>query len=107
MNGNYSRTTNTNIAVTDANNTIFIEIKNTPIKYTPLENYSVITNILLVDNAVTNHNDFFANSNSNTFPIIYDSSSKSDELASFIKNNFKSVICIGLVFDYDYDYDYD
>jgi len=92
-----------NSAVTNVNNiilnkpTLKSRTSYTPIKYT--ENYSAFTNILLVDSTIANHNDFFKNSNSNTFPVIYDSSSKSDELYTFIKTNFKNVICIGLVFD--------
>jgi len=108
MNGNNSSSAiDKNNAVMNINNIIFTEpiilsdpkMIYTSIKYTVLQDYSAFTNILLVDNAVTNHNDFVKNSNLNTFPIIYDYSSKSDELGTFIATNFKNITCIGLIFD--------
>ena len=68
------------------------------LKYNSLSDYSNIKNIILIDNQVTNHNDFYTNCNESTFPIVYDYTSTSTELNTVLAN-FTSINRIGLVFD--------
>jgi hypothetical protein len=65
-----------------------------------------IQNILLIDNSVINSDIFYHNANSNTFPIIYNSSSKSDDLLSIL-NNFPNIKTIGFVFHGSTDVQFD
>jgi hypothetical protein len=70
-----------------------------PLEYIALSDYSNIKNIILIDNQVKQYNVFFNNCNSNTFPIVYDKSSKSDELVTFLTTNFLSIDRLCFVFD--------
>jgi hypothetical protein len=70
-----------------------------PLEYIVLSDYSNITNIILIDNQVKQYNLFYNNCNSNTFPIVYDKSSKSDELITFLTTNFLSIDRLCFIFD--------
>jgi hypothetical protein len=56
------------------------EIIKIPLIFNTLTDYSIIKNIILIDNKVKNYKSFFNNGNNETFPIIYDCTSPNDEL---------------------------
>jgi hypothetical protein len=73
-------------------------INHPPLKCNVLTNYNNIKNIILIDINIKNSNDFFNNTNSSTFPIIYNSSNTSLELEAIL-NNFTSIDRLCFVFD--------
>ena len=72
----------------------------TPLVYNDTINTTNMTNILLIDSIVYDKQVFYDSANTNTFPIIYDSTSKTDDLISLLRQKFttSSIQRISLVF---------
>jgi hypothetical protein len=69
-----------------------------PLTFNILTDYSIVKNIILIDNQVKNYKSFFDNTNNVSFPIIYDFSSGYDELLTIFKK-FTNIDKIAFVFD--------
>jgi len=61
---------------------------------------SKMTNVLLIDSTLADKQIFYDSANANTFPIIYDSTSKTDDLLALFRQKFpaSSIQRISLVF---------
>lgn len=59
---------------------------------------SSIQNVLLIHNKILNHNLIYDNSNSNTLAIIYSVYSNSNDLNTLLKNKFRKINRLGIVF---------
>jgi hypothetical protein len=72
----------------------------TPLVYNDTIDTSNMTNILLIDSIVYDKRVFYDSANSYTFPIIYDSTSKTDDLLALFRQKFpaSSIQRISLVF---------
>ena len=72
----------------------------TPLVYNDTIDTTSMTNILLIDSIVYDKKVFYDSANANTFPIIYDSTSKTDDLISLLRQKFttSSIERISLVF---------
>ena len=60
--------------------------------------YPSHTNVLLIDTSVPDYNTFYTSVNSDTFPILYSTSSLKSELLKVLKDNFTSIRRIAFVF---------
>jgi len=59
-----------------------------------------MTNVVLIDSIVANHKQFYDSANTNTFPIIYNYNSSTDDLLALLRKKFtaSSIQRISLVF---------
>jgi len=71
-----------------------------PLVYNDSTDTTNMTNVLLIDSTLYDKQVFYDSANANTFPIIYDSTSKNDELWSLLRQKFpaSSIQRIALVF---------
>jgi hypothetical protein len=69
------------------------------LKISPCVDYNIIKNILLIDNTVVQHEQFYNSVKSDTLGIIYNLNSTSSELVNFLKTNFTQIDRIGFVFN--------
>ena len=71
-----------------------------PLVYNDSTDTTNMTNVLLIDSTLYDKQVFYDSANANTFPIIYDSTSKNDELWSLLRQKFpaSSIQRISLVF---------
>ena len=71
-----------------------------PLVYNDTIDTTNMTNILFIDSIVHDKKVFYDSANAHTFPIIYDSNSKTDDLISLLRQKFatSSIERISLVF---------
>ena len=81
------------------NDPVIIE-PSTPLVYNDTIDTTSMTNILLIDSSVRDKQVFYDSANANTFPIIYDSTSTTDDLLALLRQKFptSSIERISLVF---------
>lgn len=70
----------------------------TQLKFGEINDHTSVTNILLIDSDVQNHQIFYDSVNTNTLPIIYSQNSNRDELNDYLKK-FNNIQRIGIVFN--------
>jgi hypothetical protein len=84
------------------NDPVIIEppIEPVPLVYNDSTDTTNMTNVLLIDSTLYDKQVFYDSANANTFPIIYDSTSKNDDLWSLLREKFPaySIQRIALVF---------
>ena len=61
--------------------------------------FSKITNLLLIDNAIPNYQLFVDSVNSTTYPIVYSRQTTKSEIVTLIQSKFSTIDRIGLAFE--------
>ena len=61
-------------------------------------NFTGVTNVLLIDNSVTDYQTFVDSANATTFPIVYSYDATKTDLLNLLQNNFTAIPRIGVVF---------
>ncbi len=77
-----------------------LEPQSTPLVFNDSIDTSKMTNVLLIDSTLIDKQIFYESANANTFPIIYDSTSKTDDLLALLRQKLpaSSIQRISLVF---------
>ena len=69
-----------------------------PLIYNDIPSNNKFNNILLINRAVKNFEEFVNSANENTFPIVYSYKSTKEDLLALLKANFTSISRIGILF---------
>ena len=86
----------------NSTNNFSLDVSPVPLVYSSdvsVSDYSKYTNLLLIDSAVHEYQNFVTSANADTFPVVYSMYSTREEVLALISSGFSNLNRIGLVFE--------